>query len=46
VHDNPPLAKSDAQNALSLDRVEPLLRRLLEIDAIIKRGQTPFLRKS
>jgi 2-dehydro-3-deoxyphosphooctonate aldolase (KDO 8-P synthase) len=37
VHDNPPLAKSDAQNALPLDRVEPLLRRLLDIDAIIKR---------
>ena len=33
VHDNPPLAKSDAQNALSLDRVEPLLRRLLRIHA-------------
>ena len=31
VHDNPPRAKSDAQNALTLDRVEPLLRRLLRI---------------
>jgi 2-dehydro-3-deoxyphosphooctonate aldolase (KDO 8-P synthase) len=33
VHDNPPRAKSDAQNALALDRLEPLLRRLLRIDA-------------
>ena len=33
VHDNPPQAKSDAQNALTLDRVEPLLRRLLRIHA-------------
>jgi 2-dehydro-3-deoxyphosphooctonate aldolase (KDO 8-P synthase) len=33
VHENPPEAKSDAQNALPLDRVEPLLRRLLRIHA-------------
>jgi 2-dehydro-3-deoxyphosphooctonate aldolase (KDO 8-P synthase) len=33
VHDNPALARSDAQNALPLDRVEPLLRRLLRIHA-------------
>jgi 2-dehydro-3-deoxyphosphooctonate aldolase (KDO 8-P synthase) len=33
VHDDPPRAKSDAQNALPLDRVEPLLRRLINIDA-------------
>src|SRR5687768_15131313 len=33
VHDNPARAKSDAQNALALDRLEPLLRRLLRIDA-------------
>jgi 2-dehydro-3-deoxyphosphooctonate aldolase (KDO 8-P synthase) len=33
VHDNPSQAKSDAQNALTLDRVEPLLRRLLRIHA-------------
>ena len=31
VHDNPTRAKSDAQNALALERVEPLLRRLLRI---------------
>jgi 2-dehydro-3-deoxyphosphooctonate aldolase (KDO 8-P synthase) len=33
VHDNPARAMSDAQNALPLDRVEPLLRRLLRIHA-------------
>jgi len=33
VHDNPARAKSDGQNALPLDRVEPLLRRLMRIDA-------------
>jgi 2-dehydro-3-deoxyphosphooctonate aldolase (KDO 8-P synthase) len=33
VHDNPPRALSDAQNALALERVEPLLRRLLRIHA-------------
>ena len=37
VHDNPPLAKSDAQNALPLDRVEPLLLRLLAVDAAVKK---------
>jgi 2-dehydro-3-deoxyphosphooctonate aldolase (KDO 8-P synthase) len=34
VHDNPPAAKSDAQNALPLDRVEPLIRRLMSLDSI------------
>jgi 2-dehydro-3-deoxyphosphooctonate aldolase (KDO 8-P synthase) len=33
VHDNPARAKSDAQNALPLDRVEQLLHRLLRIHA-------------
>ncbi len=33
VHDRPAEAKSDGQNALALDRVERLLRRLLRIDA-------------
>ena len=37
VHDDPRRAKSDAQNALRLDRLEPLVRRLMEIDAIVKR---------
>ena len=36
VHDDPPRAKSDAQNALKLDRLEPLLRRLMAIDRIVK----------
>ena len=31
-------AWSDAQNALQLDRLEPLLRRLVAIDAIVKRA--------
>jgi 2-dehydro-3-deoxyphosphooctonate aldolase (KDO 8-P synthase) len=39
VHDNPSLARSDAQNALSLDRLEPLLRRLIAIDAIAKNAE-------
>ena len=34
VHDDPPRAKSDAQNALPLDRVEPLLRHLMRLDAV------------
>jgi 2-dehydro-3-deoxyphosphooctonate aldolase (KDO 8-P synthase) len=38
VHDNPSRAKSDAQNALALDRLEPLLRRLMAIDAIARNG--------
>jgi len=36
VHDNPAQARSDAQNALRLDLLEPLLRRLVAIDAIVK----------
>ena len=36
VHENPPAAKSDAANALRLDRLEPLLRRLVELDKIVK----------
>jgi 2-dehydro-3-deoxyphosphooctonate aldolase (KDO 8-P synthase) len=36
VHDDPPRAKSDAQNALRLDLLEPLLRRLTAIDAVVK----------
>ncbi|MEO7793032.1 MAG: 3-deoxy-8-phosphooctulonate synthase [Vicinamibacterales bacterium] len=34
VHERPSEAKSDAQNALRLDRLEPLLRRLVRIHAI------------
>ena len=36
VHDNPSKAKSDAQNALRLDTLEPLLHRLMAIDRIVK----------
>lgn len=36
VHEEPARAKSDAQNALALDRLEPLLRRLTRIDAIVR----------
>lgn len=32
VHDDPPAARSDGPNALPLDRVEPLLQRLLAIE--------------
>jgi 2-dehydro-3-deoxyphosphooctonate aldolase (KDO 8-P synthase) len=42
VHENPPKAKSDAQNALRLDRLEPLLRRLMAIDAIVKNAEAPI----
>ncbi|MFN7916790.1 MAG: 3-deoxy-8-phosphooctulonate synthase [Vicinamibacterales bacterium] len=40
VHEEPARAKSDAQNALRLDLLEPLLRRLMAIDAIVKAGGT------
>ena len=36
VHDDPSRAKSDAQNALRLDKLEDLLMRLKAIDAIVK----------
>ena len=38
VHADPSSAKSDAQNALRLDRLEPLLRRLQAIDEITKQS--------
>ena len=38
VHENPSQARSDAANALRLDLVEPLLRRLVAIDRIVARG--------
>src|SRR5207244_8224574 len=38
VHADPARAKSDAQNALRLDRLEPLLRRLQAIDEITKQA--------
>jgi 2-dehydro-3-deoxyphosphooctonate aldolase (KDO 8-P synthase) len=36
VHPDPLQARSDAQNALRLDALEPLLRRLTAIDLIVK----------
>ena len=39
VHEEPSRARSDAQNALRLDRLEPLLRRLMAIDAITKAAE-------
>jgi 2-dehydro-3-deoxyphosphooctonate aldolase (KDO 8-P synthase) len=41
VHEEPSRAKSDAQNALRLDLLEPLLRRLMAIDAIVKDAPRP-----
>jgi len=38
VHEQPQQAKSDAQNALRLDLLEPLLRRLQAIDTIVKQA--------
>jgi 2-dehydro-3-deoxyphosphooctonate aldolase (KDO 8-P synthase) len=35
VHERPETARSDAQNALRLDRLEPLLHRLVRIHAIV-----------
>jgi 2-dehydro-3-deoxyphosphooctonate aldolase (KDO 8-P synthase) len=39
VHDNPPAAKSDAQNALRFDRLEPLVCRLMAIDRLVKHAE-------
>jgi len=39
VHEEPARAKSDAQNALRLDALEPLLQHLVAIDAIAKRAE-------
>jgi 2-dehydro-3-deoxyphosphooctonate aldolase (KDO 8-P synthase) len=39
VHENPPKAKSDAQNALRLDLLEPLLGKLMRIHAIAHEGR-------
>ena len=38
VHERPAQAQSDAQTVLHLDRLEPLLKRLAEINAIAKDG--------
>ena len=39
VHDNPASARSDAQNALRLELLGPLLRQLSAIDAIVKQRE-------
>jgi len=39
VHDDPAHAKSDGRNALQLDRLEPLLHRLIAIDRIAKQAE-------
>jgi 2-dehydro-3-deoxyphosphooctonate aldolase (KDO 8-P synthase) len=36
VHEEPQRARSDAQNAMRLDGLEPLLRKLLRLDAIAR----------
>ena len=36
VHEDPPHARSDAQNALRLDLLEPLLRKLVAIDFVVR----------
>ena len=40
VHEDPARAKSDAQNALALDRLEALLVRLMALDAVVKQPRT------
>ncbi len=42
VHNDPKQAKSDAQNALALDQLETLLRRLIALDAIAKAAEASF----
>ena len=39
VHEDPARARSDAHNALRLDKLEPLLRRLQAIDVIAKQAE-------
>ncbi len=41
VHEEPSRARSDAQNALRLELLEPLLRRLMALDAIAKVAESP-----
>ncbi len=41
VHDDPSRARSDAQNALRLDRVEPLLGHLMAVDRLTKQFFEP-----
>jgi 2-dehydro-3-deoxyphosphooctonate aldolase (KDO 8-P synthase) len=46
VHEEPARAKSDAQNALRLELLEPLLHRLTAIDAVVKSSETQTARSS
>ena len=46
VHERPDQAKSDAQNALRLDLLEPLLGRLLRIHAIAQESAQSFAERS
>jgi 2-dehydro-3-deoxyphosphooctonate aldolase (KDO 8-P synthase) len=41
VHEEPPRAKSDAANALRLDHLEPLLRKLVRVDAAARNEAIP-----
>jgi 2-dehydro-3-deoxyphosphooctonate aldolase (KDO 8-P synthase) len=40
VHEDPTKAKSDAQNALRLDLLEPLLRQLVAIHSVVRSNDT------
>jgi 2-dehydro-3-deoxyphosphooctonate aldolase (KDO 8-P synthase) len=40
VHEDPARAKSDAQNALSLERLDALLARLVRIDTAVRESET------
>jgi 2-dehydro-3-deoxyphosphooctonate aldolase (KDO 8-P synthase) len=42
VHDNPAVARSDAQNALPLDRLEPLLQRLMRLDSVTREADATY----
>jgi 2-dehydro-3-deoxyphosphooctonate aldolase (KDO 8-P synthase) len=42
VHDTPSRAKSDGQNALPLDRLEPLLRHLLRLDSVTREASAAY----
>jgi 2-dehydro-3-deoxyphosphooctonate aldolase (KDO 8-P synthase) len=42
VHEDPVRAKSDGANALRLDRLEPLLRKLRRIDRAVRMVEAPL----
>jgi 2-dehydro-3-deoxyphosphooctonate aldolase (KDO 8-P synthase) len=46
VHEDPSKAKSDGQNALPLDRLAPLLERLIAIHAVVRRSAAAELGRS